>query len=458
MNILILGAGQVGSSVAGILSDEANSITVVDTDPEALQLLREHYDIRSVTGFASHPAVLARAGAETADMLLAVTDNDETNIVACQIARHMFQISTRLARVRSRSYLEEDGLFSAKHLGVGELISPEQIVTDHIERVIRHLGTLQVLDFADGKVLMVALQAHHGGPLVGRELRTLSDHLPDIDARVAAIYRSGGAIIPDGDTVIEADDEVFLVAAREDIRKVMAELGSDEGRARSIILAGGGNIGRRLAHALESDHAVKLIERDRQTRRALAQELDRTLILQGDAVDEELLLDENIGRTDVFCAVTNDDQANILSAMLAKRLGAKKVMALINRGGTYVNLVQGNNIDVAISPSQATIGILLARVRRGDVVAVHSLRHGAAEAIEAIAHGTRSTSRVVGREVGAIQLPPDTTITTLVRDGEVLMAHHDMLIEPDDHLILFLLDKKRVPEVEQLFQVSESVL
>ena len=453
MRILILGAGQVGSSVAASLAGEANDITIVDSNPDSLRHLQEHFDLRTLTGFASHPDVLRRAGAEHADMLLAVTNSDETNMIACQVAFHLFDTPTRIARVRARSYLSQPTLFEPGCLAIDELISPEQEVTNHIERIIEYPGTLQVLEFADGIVLMVAVRAYHGGPLVGHALRTLSDHLPTVDARVAAIYRRGRAIIPNGDTVIEADDEVFFVAAREDIGNVLGELRNRESRVRTVMLAGGGNIGRRLAQALEPSYRVKLIERSDKVVTRLSEELDRTVVLRGDAADEDLLLEENIDRTDVFCAVTNDDQANILSAMLAKRLGAGKVMSLINRG-VYADLVQGNSIDIAFSPAQTTIGTLLARVRRGDVVAVHSLRRGAAEAIEAIAHGTRHTSRVIGRQVDAIDLPPDTTITTLVRDGEVVMAHHDTVIEADDHVILFLLDKRRVPDVEQLFQIT----
>ena len=456
MKILILGAGQVGSSVASNLAGEANDITVVDSNPEALRHLQEHIDLRTVAGFASHPDVLERAGAEDADLLLAVTNSDETNMIACQVAAHLFETQTRIARVRARSYLHRRSLFAPDCLAVDVLISPEQIVTGHIERIIDYPGSLQVLDFAGGKVLMVAVRAYHGGPLVGHALRALGDHLPSVDARVAAIYRRGGAIIPDGDTVIEVDDEVFFVAAREDLRTVMGELRTSESRVRSVMLAGGGNIGRRLAEALEGSYNVKLIEHSDKAVDRLAQQLDRTVVLHGDAADEDLLIEENIDRTDVFCAVTNDDQANILSAMLAKRLGAGKVMSLINRGA-YADLVQGNTIDVAISPAQATIGTLLARVRRGDVVAVHSLRRGAAEAIEAIAHGSRQSSRVVGRAVGDVLVPPGTTITTLVRSEEVIMAHHDTVIEAGDHVILFLLDKKRVPEVERLFQVDTAL-
>ncbi|MCH9674953.1 MAG: Trk system potassium transporter TrkA [Gammaproteobacteria bacterium] len=457
MKIIILGAGQVGSSVAENLAVEANDITVVDNDPQQLRTLQEHFDLRTVVGFASHPNVLARAGADDADMIVAVTNSDETNMVACQVAYSLFHTPTKIARVRSAEYLGHNELFGTESMPVDVLISPEQVVTDYIQRLIDTPGALQVHDFAGGRVHMVGVKAYYGGPLVGHALRTLSEHLPTVETRVAAIFRGGRAIVPNGDTVIEADDEVFFIAASRNIRAVMGELRKQDRPVKRLIIAGGGNIGRRLANAVESNYNVKLIERSADVAGALAEQLSETIVLQGDAADEDLLREENIDRTDVFCAVTNDDQVNILSAMLAKRMGARKVMALINRGA-YVDLVQSGTIDIAISPQQATIGTLLAHVRRGDVVVVHSLRRGVAEAIEAIAHGDKTNSKVVGRAVEDIDLPPDTNITALVRGEEMIIAHHDTVIEADDHVIMFLLDKKRVPEVESLFQVGVTFL
>jgi trk system potassium uptake protein TrkA len=303
----------------------------------------------------------------------------------------------------------------------------------------------------------VAVKAYYGGPLVGHELRTLYDHMPDIDARVAAIYRQDRAIQPEGDTVIEADDEVFFIAAPKHIRAVMSELRRLEKPYKRLIFAGGGNIGTRLAMSLERNYRVRVIERDLGRCKQIAESLERSIVLQGDAADEELLIEENVEETDVFCAVTNDDEANILSAMLAKRLGARKAMALINRPA-YADLVQSGPIDVAISPQQATIGTLLKHVRRGDVVEVHSLRRGAAEAIEAIAHGDISSSKVIGRTIENISLPKGTNIGAIVRGEDVIIAHHDTIIESEDHLILFLQDKRKVAEVEKLFQVGVTFL
>lgn len=452
MKILILGAGQVGSSVAQNLASEANDITVVDSDPERLRLLQDHIDLRTVTGHASYPDVLRRAGADDADMIVAVTSSDEVNMVACQVAYTLFNTPTKIARVRSPEYLHQTELFGHVATPVDVLISPEQLVTDAIQRLVETPGALQVLDFAGGRARLVAVKAYYGGPLVGHALRELSRQLPGVEARVAAVFRRGRAIVPEGDTVIEADDEVFFIAAREHIRAVMGELRKLDKPVRRIILAGGGNIGRRLAAALERSFQVKLIERSMPAAKALAEQLENTIVLQGDAADEDLLREESIDETDVFCAVTNDDQVNILSAMLAKRMGARKVMALINRGA-YVDLVS-SIIDIAISPQQTTIGSLLAHVRRGDVVVVHSLRRGAAEAVEVVAHGDPSTSRVVGRRVDEIKLPPGATIDAVVRGDKVIIAHHDTVIEQDDHVILFLPDKKHVSDVERLFQVA----
>jgi trk system potassium uptake protein len=453
MKIIILGAGQVGASVAHNLASEDNDITVVDTNGVVLQQLQDKLDISTINGFASHPDVLRRAGAEDADMVLAVTSSDETNMIACQVAYTLFHTPTKIARLRKPAYLAEKNLYVQEAIPIDVLISPELIVTDYVRRLIENPGALQVLDFANGRVRLVGVRAFHGGPLVGQELRTLKEHMPKVDNRVAAIYRQGSPIIPTGSTVIEADDEVFFLAAQKDIRAVMSELRRLDRPVKRIMLAGGGNIGMNLAQRLEKDIQVKIIERDAARAQWLCERLERSVVLHGDAADRELLLEENIEDMDVFCALTNADEANILSAMLAKRMGATKVMSLINRPA-YVDLVESGAIDIAISPQQVTIGSLLAHVRRGDVVAVHSLRRGAAEAIEAIAHGDRHTSKVVGRRICEIPLPKGTTIGAIVRGDEVRIAHDDLIVHAEDHVILFLVDKRRIPEVEKLFQVG----
>ncbi len=453
MKIIILGAGQVGANLAASLVAENNDITVVDLNLERLSLLQDRFDLRTVRGHAAHPSILKMAGAEEADMLVAVTQSDETNLVACRIASTLFNIPTRIARIRSADFLEAEGGFLSEHFGVDHIISPEQEVTETLRRLIEHPEALQVLDFADGRVRLVAVRAYHGGPLVGHELQDIKRHMPNIDARVAAIYRRDRGIVPTGLTVIEPGDEVFFLARKQDISAVMRELRRMERPVKRVMIAGGGNIGRRLAARLERDYEVKLIDHNKVTCTQLAEKLHRTLVLCGDATDEDLLEQENVESMDVFCALTNDDEDNIMSALLAKRMGAHRVISLINRSA-YVNLVQGGEIDIAISPAQATVGPLLSKIRRGDMAAVHSLRRGAAEVLEIVAHGDLKTSKVVGRRIGDVALPEGSAIAAIIRGEEVLIAHHDILIEAEDHLIVFALNKRIIPKVEKLFQVG----
>ncbi len=458
MKIIILGAGQVGRTAAYHLSrEEANDVTVIDTDEQILRDLQDRLDIRTVNGNASSPRILEAAGIAGADILVALTNSDEVNMLACQIAWTLYRTPKKIARVRSSAYTERERLFGENGVAVDVWISPERLVTDYVARLIRYPGALQVLDFADGRVRLVGIRALQGGPLVGQALRTLREHIPGADARVAAIYRAGKSIKPEGGTVVEDGDEVFFLAARRDIRAVMQEMRRAEAPVRRVVIAGGGNIGLRLASVLEATNQVKLIERDNKRARRVAEQLSRTTVLHGDAADEELLLEENIDNADVFAALTNSEEANILSAMLAKRLGAHKVMALINKP-SYAELIESGSIDVAISPQTITIGSLLAHVRRGDVVRVHSLRRGAAEALEVVVHGDADSSKVIGRRIEDIALPEGTTLGAVVRGEDVIIAHHDTTVQPDDHLILFLTDRRHVESVEKLFQGSASFL
>lgn len=451
MKIIILGAGQVGTSVLNSLVSEANDVVVVDTQPNLLRDLQDRYDIATVQGNAAHPTVLARAGAEDADMLIAVTSDDETNMLACQIADTLFQIRKKIARVRAIEYLSYPELFRPEALPIDVVISPEQIVTQFIERLLEYPGASQVLDFAEGRVRLVSVRAHRGGPLVGREIKELHHHMPNVHARVTAIFRKGVPIIPNGKVIIEADDDVFFVASSEEIKDVMSELCELDKPYKRLMFAGGGHIGKRVAQVLEKRYQVKVIEKNPERAKKIAADLSHTVVLLGDASDKELLVSESIENTDVFCAITNDDEANILSAMLAKRLGARRVISLINKSA-YAELVDSTLVDLVISPQQSTIGSLLRHIRRGDVVQVHSLRQGSAEAIEAVAHGTRGASEIVGQRIDQIKLPTGVVMGALVRGDEVIQVHHDTVIEDGDHVIMFLHDKKLIRIVEKLFQ------
>ena len=458
MKIVILGAGHVGTSMAEILSLEANDVTLIDRNANQLEGLQDQLDIRTIVGNGPHPGILEQAGIEDADLLLAVTDQDEVNMAACQIAYSLYRTPKKIARIRATEYLTHPEIFCNESIPIDFIISPEQIITQQILALIENPGALQVVEFAGGRIQLVGVRAYFGGPLVGHELRDLRKHLPMINTRVAAVYRRDRPIIPLGETIIEPDDEVFFIAAKAHIREVMSELRSVETPGRRVILAGAGNIGLRLARTLEDNgYRVKLIERNPDRIREVANLLEKTVVLHGDAADRELLWQENIDQTEVFCALTNADEANILSGMLAKRLGAKHAIALVTRSA-YVDLIESSVLDVAISPQLATVGALLTHIRRGDMAAIHSLRRGAAEAIEAVAHGDSATSQVVGRRIDEIALPPGTTLGALMRGDDVIIAKGSTVIEAEDHVIIFVIDKQRIPEVERLFQVAATFI
>ncbi|MBW7901911.1 MAG: Trk system potassium transporter TrkA [Rhodocyclaceae bacterium] len=472
MKIVILGAGQVGASVAESLVSEENDITIVDTDPARLVQLQDRLDLRTVVGNAAHPSTLATAGLEDADMLIAVTQSDQTNLVACKLAHCLFNVPTRIARLRARDILENEALLAPENFAVDYALCPEQVITDYIVRLVEFPSALQVLSFGEDRLALVAVRAYPGGLLVGKPIRDMRRHLPpEIDARIAAIYRRDRAITPTGDTRIEDGDEVFVLAAEEHIRPVMRELRRMMRPVHRVMIAGGGNIGLRVAQALEGNCAVKVVEGLRGRAEFIAGELKSALVLSGDATDEDLLEKEGIEEMDLFLALTNDDEDNIMAASLAKRLGAKRVAALINRRA-YADLVQGGPIDIALSPAQVSIGSLLAHVRRGDVAQVHSLRRGAAEALEMVVHGDANSSRVVGRRIADLPVIQGAVIAAIVRDldkyeevlldahtfgrrrGRVVIGHKDVVIESGDHVIVFCLNKKVVKKVEKLFAVG----
>ena len=454
MKIIILGAGQVGGTLAEHLADEQNDITVVDEQTSTLNRIADRLDVRSVLGIGAHPGTLMDAGADNADMLIAVTDSDEINMLACTVAFTLYRTPTKISRVRSANYLAEHrALFESGAIPVDVIIGPEQLVTTNIEQLIANPGSLQVLDFAGGRIRLVAVKALAGGPIVGRELQEIREHMPRVDTRVAAIFRAGGdPIIPEGTTVVEPNDEVFFIAAREHIREVTSELREIDKPYHRVMIAGGGNIGSTLAHRLEKQYRVKVIERSQERCKALSDLLEDTIVLHGSGNEPLLLKQENIENTDVFCALTDNDESNIMMSMLAKKLGAKKVITLITNAA-YADLI-GDEIDIAISPQQVTISSLLLHVRQGDISAVHSLRRGAAEAIELTAHGDCRSSKVVGRRLDELNLPSSVTVGAILRGDEVLIAHDDVVVAAEDHVILFLTDRTQISAVEKLFAVG----
>jgi trk system potassium uptake protein len=463
VNIIILGAGRVGESVAESLVTERNDITVIDTNPDRLRDLQERLDLRGVTGNGIQPSVLEAAGAADADMLIACAPMDETNLVACKVAHDVFNIQTTIARVRSPEFQADSPMMSRAGFAVDAVIAPEVSLTNYIRKLIDYPEALQVLEFAQGLVSLIAVRAISGGPMVRHVISELPQLVPNIAMRFVAIYRADERgqdhqIICDGTTRIEPGDEVFVLAATRDIRRVLDTLRQRDQPVKRVMIAGGGRVGLRLARDISGHVRVKVIEADAKRCEYLTTQLPAdTLVLHGDSTNEDLLEDESVRDCDLFLALTSDDEDNIMGCLLAKRLGAKRVLALINRRA-YADLVQGTQIDIALSPAQTVIGELLAHVRRGDVEAVYSLRRGAAEALQTVARGDRKSSKVVRRRIEEIPLPKGAQIGAIVRgegeDAQVIIAHHDTVIEPNDHVIVFVPHKRMVREVEKLFQVS----
>ncbi len=470
MKILILGAGRVGESVAESLVSEKNDITVIDTHPERLAALQDRLDMRGVVGNGIQPSVLREAGAEDADMLIACAPLDETNLVACKIAHDVFHIPTRIARVRSPEFTDGSPLMGKEGFAVDEVICPEESLTTYMRKLIQYPEALQVLEFSQGRVSLIAVRAVEGGAMVHHVISELPQLVPGLPMRIVAIYRRDAMghdrqVICDGSTRIEIGDELFVLSANEYIRRVLDALHARSDPVKRVIIAGGGHVGLRLARHIASTCQVKIIESNPQRCEYLASQLPAgTLVLKGDSTDEELLEAENVQDTDLFMAVTSDDEDNIMSCLMAKRMGAQRVLALINRRA-YADLVQGQGtqIDIAVSPAQTIIGELLTHVRGGDMAAVYSLRRGDAEALEAVARGDAKSSKVVDRRIDELALPPGTMIGAIVRDGpgvdlkpakEVIIAHHDTVIRSGDHVIVFVPRKRMVRQIEKLFQVG----
>lgn len=454
MKIIILGAGQVGATLAENLANYDNDITIIDDNPERLGALQDKHDLRVLHGVGSSPRVLREAGASDADLLIAVTNSDEINMVACQVGYTIFNIPTKIARIRNPDYVrEQQSLFNNAVLPIDHIIAPERLVTQELLHLIEYPGALQVAHFSEGLVSVVGIKAYYGGPLVGYPISALHDHLPHIEARIVSIFRQDKPLIPQGSTIIEAGDEVFFICASQHIKAVMAELQRLERPYKRVMIIGGGGVGTALAQNLEEKCQIKLIERNPEKAQNLAGELSNTLVLNGDASDPELLFEEHIEKIDLFLALTGDDEANIMSSLLAKRLGAKKVIVLVQKMA-YLALIQGGSIDIALSPQQATLSALSNHVRKGDILRVATLKQGVAECLEIVAHGDEESSKVVGRKISELKLPQGAIIGAIVRDNQVIIAHKSTVIAAEDHVILFINDRKLSTEIEKLFRLS----
>ncbi|PLX39469.1 MAG: Trk system potassium transporter TrkA [Hyphomicrobiales bacterium] len=454
MKVLICGAGQVGYGIAEKLSAEQNDVTVIDSSPDLINAVRENLDVRGFVGHGAHPDVLHQAGADQADMLIAVTLYDEVNMVACQVAHSLFNVPTKVARVRSQSYLQPhwQDLFSRDHLPIDVIISPEIEVGEMVLRRLALPGAVETVRFADDQVIVVGIMCDEDCPVIDTPIRQLSELFPDLGAVVVGIFRDQRLFVPRINDTMLIGDLVYVVARRDQVARTLGIFGHEEPEANRVVIAGGGNIGLYVSRALEQRQArakVKIIEASRDRAIGIADQLKRTVILHGNALDQEILREADVHESDTMIAVTNDDEVNILTSVMAKKLGCRRNLCLINNT-SYHAFAHALGIDAHINPRAVTVSKVLRHVRRGRIRGVHSLQNGGAEVIEAEA---LETSPLVGHPLRDLDLPDGIRIGAIYRNGKVVIPRGDAQIQASDRVVIFAV-AGRVRQVEQMFRVS----
>jgi trk system potassium uptake protein TrkA len=454
MKVIVCGAGQVGSSIARHLALEKNDVTVIDLLPDMVRRIGDTMDAKGVVGHASHPDVLEQAGIADADMIVAVTYHDEVNMVACQVAHSLFGVPTKIARVRHQSYLSPlwSNLYARDHLPIDVIISPEIEVARAVTRRLEVPGAFEMIPLADGRVRLLGVRLLENCPIVNTPLRQLTQLFPDLTIAVVGLMRGEQAMVPTADDQMLPGDEVYFVVETGQVSRAMAAFGHEEQEARRLLIFGGGNIGQFLAQELEKKHTwvkAKLIEADEDRAQQAAAALEHTMVIHGDVLDPEILKEANVAATETVVAVTNDDETNILSSLLAKRYGCQRAVTLINKS-TYEALVGSLGIDVVVSPRTITVSTILQHIRRGRIHSVHALRDGFGELIEAEA---MATSSLVGTPIKDSDLPPRVILGAIVRGNQVIRPHGATVVEAKDRVILFAA-AEAIRKVEKLFSVQ----
>lgn len=453
MKVIVCGAGLVGTTIARQLAADNNEVTVIDNVEEQAQKVAESYDLRAIVGHASNPDVLDRAGAADAEMLIAVTHVDEVNMIACEVAHALFNVPTKIARVRAQSYLRPEwaDLFNGERISIDHIISPEIEVARAIHRRLLTPGALDMIPFADDRLRLIGVRLGEDCPVLNTPLRQLTELFPDLGINVCGISRGGNMIVPEADDHMEAGDEVYFLSLSDHVLRAMRLFGHEEAAARRMVLVGGGNIGLFLAREIEAaqpEVKLKVVEASRVRADVIARQLKNAVVIQGDALDMDILNEAKVPAAEAIIALTNDDEVNILTSLLAKRAGCQRAITLVNKPA-YDTLIGSLGIDVVVNPRSTTVSSILQYVRRGRIRSVHSLQDGAAEVMEAEAV---ETSAMVGKPLRDLDLPAGIMIGAIIRKDGVAIARGDTEIEAGDRLILFA-RKDAVKKVEKLFSV-----
>jgi trk system potassium uptake protein TrkA len=453
MKVIVCGGGQVGFNIARHLALENNDVTVIDRDPVLVRRVQDTLDATGVVGHASHPDVLEQAGIADCELLIAVTYADEVNMVACQVAHSLFGVTTKIARMRSQTYLHPmwANLFSRDHMPIDVIISPEIEVARSIARRLQVPGAFEIIRLADDKVRLVGVRCERDCPLVNTPLRQLTQLFPELNTVIVGIVRDGEPIVPTSDDQLLVGDDVYFVVESGQLNRAMAAFGHEEPEARRVLIMGGGNIGAFLAHEIEAHHPwvrAKIIEHDEKRAHELAGEFEDTTVINGDVLDQEILEEAGVDSSETVVAVTNEDETNIIASLLAKRAGASRCMTLVNESN-FEDLVGALGIDVVVSPRNITVSTILRHIRRGRIHAVHTLRDGFGELIEAEA---LQTSDLVGKELRNVDLPPGVLVGAIVRNDKMKFPRGSTVVQPGDRVIMFAA-AEHVRKVEKMFSV-----
>ena len=453
MKVIVCGAGQVGYNIARYLASENNDVTVIDRSPELIRRITDTLDVQGMVGHASQPDVLEQGGAKDADMIIAVTLSDEVNMVACQVAHSLFDVPTKIARVRQQSYLQPiwSNLFSRDHMPIDVIISPEIEVALAVARRLKVPGAFEMIPLAGDKVRLLGVRCEEDCPVVHTPLRQLTQLFPDLNIVITGVSRQGRPMVPTADDQMLPGDEVYFVVDTEQVSRALATFGHEESEARRLLICGGGNIGLFLAETIEREHSwvsAKIIEIDAARAEMVATRLSRSVVINGDVLDPEILEEAGVGDTETIVAVTNDDETNILASLLAKRYGCQRAITLINKG-SYEALTPTLGIDVVVNPRNITVSTILQHVRRGRIHSVHTLREGFGELIEAEA---LDTSPLVGAPLKDAKLPSGVLIGAIVREDKVIMPRGNTVIQDKDRVVLFS-STDAIRKVEKMFSV-----
>lgn len=453
MHVLICGAGRVGQGIARRLAREKHEITIIDESADLVDQVSIDLDVRGIVGHAAHPDVLKRARAADCEMIIAVTHFDEINMVICQIAHTLFSVPFKIARVRDRSYLEPawKNIFSREGLPIDMVISPEAEVGDAILQRFRTPGTIMSANFAGGQIKLLGFELRADNPLIDVAVDQFKGLFPDLSARIIGIGRGDAIHAPRGKDVLKPGDRAYIAVFDAHASRLTSIFNTEQSRLDHVVIVGGGNVGLHVAKMLEKEShiRVRLIERNSERANKAVADVKRSIVIQGDGLNPDILAEGGVDRADFVIAITDDDKANLLISNLAKRAGAKRALALIN-SPELAGLASDMRVDTVLDPRALTVSQILMRMRRGRILNLQSLEDGMAEVAEGI---TLETSSLIGKPLGYDDLPEGMTAAAVVRGNQIIMADQDVTVRPEDHLIVFY-EAEMVRTVEKFFRVN----